>query len=80
MDIPEVFEIEWDGKKIATKKGHTIAEALLSYGVRIFRKTMNHSPRGVYCNMGTCYECRMIVNGMPNVRTCMTTATRAAEW
>jgi hypothetical protein len=25
--------------------------------------------------MGICYECRMIVNGIPNVRTCMTPAT-----
>ncbi|MBT8366041.1 MAG: (2Fe-2S)-binding protein, partial [Deltaproteobacteria bacterium] len=28
-----------------------------------------------YCGMGICYECRMNVNGIPNVRTCMTLAT-----
>jgi sarcosine oxidase subunit alpha len=75
LDKLEVFEFECDGKKITAKKGQTIAEALLSHGVRVFRRTMNHSPRGVYCNMGICYECRMIVNDMPNVRICMTAAT-----
>jgi ferredoxin len=75
MDTPKDFEFEYDGKKIAARQGQTIAEALLSHGVRMFRKTMNQSPRGVYCNMGICYECRMIVNDMPNVRTCMTMAT-----
>jgi sarcosine oxidase subunit alpha len=75
MDRLEEFEFEYNGKKIAAKKGQTIAEALLTNGIRILRKTANRTPRGVYCNMGICYECRMIVNGIPNVRTCMTVAT-----
>jgi predicted molibdopterin-dependent oxidoreductase YjgC len=79
MHTQEDFEFEYDGKKITAKKGQTIAEALLSHGVRMFRKTMNQSPRGVYCNMGVCYECRMIVNGIPNVRACMTAATPGCQ-
>ena len=73
--MPDEFEFELDGKTIKAKKGQTIAEALLAGGVRIFHRTMKKAPRGVYCNMGICYECRMIVNGQPNVRTCMTPAT-----
>jgi sarcosine oxidase subunit alpha len=75
MDRLEEFEFECNGNKITAKKGQTIAEALLTNGIRILRKTANRAPRGVYCNTGICYECRMIVNGIPNVRTCMTAAT-----
>jgi aerobic-type carbon monoxide dehydrogenase small subunit (CoxS/CutS family) len=75
MDMPESFEFECDGEKIAARRGQTIAEALLANGIRTFRSTLKRTPRGVYCNMGICYECRMIVDGRPNVRTCMTAAT-----
>ena len=75
MDQQEIFEIELDGQPIPARTGQTIAEALLNNGIRTFRRTTNNAPRGVYCNMGTCYECRMIVNGIPNIRACMTPAT-----
>jgi hypothetical protein len=69
------FTIEVDGKMLMAVKGQTIAEVLLSNGIRFFRKTRGNAPRGVYCGMGVCFECRMIVDGKPNVRTCMALAT-----
>ena len=75
MDSNDKFEIEVDGKTILARSGQTIAEALLANGLRTLRMTRKQAPRGVYCGMGICYECRMIVNGIPNVRTCMTLAT-----
>jgi aerobic-type carbon monoxide dehydrogenase small subunit (CoxS/CutS family) len=75
MSGGEKFEIEVDGKTILSCSGQTIAEALLANGVRTLRMTQKQASRGVYCGMGICYECRMIVNGIPNVRTCMTLAT-----
>ncbi len=75
MDIGDTFEIEVNGQTILARRGQTLAEALLANGLRGLRMTRKQSPRGVYCGMGICYECRMIVNGIPNVRTCMTLAT-----
>ena len=75
MSSGEKFEIEVDGKTILACSGQTIAEALLANGVRALRMTPKQASRGVYCGMGICYECRMIVNGIPNVRTCMTLVT-----
>lgn len=75
MEQNDIFEIEVDGRKVKAKSGQSIAEAMLASGFRVFRKTGNDAPRGFYCGMGVCYECRMIVNGLPNVRTCMTLAT-----
>ena len=74
MNSGDKFEIEVDGRTILASSGQTIAEALLANGVRTLRMTQKQASRGVYCGMGICYECRMIVNGIPNVRTCVTLA------
>ena len=70
------FEIEVDGEKIVAYEGETIAAALLAAGRRTFRRTpdKNH-PRGVYCGIGLCFECLMVINGVPNIRACQTPAT-----
>jgi len=72
--LPQRFEIFLDGDPLPARRGQTIAEALLAAGVRTFRYSRSGSPRGPYCTMGVCFECRMTVDGRPNVRTCMTPA------
>jgi hypothetical protein len=70
------FEIEVDGEKLPAYEGETIATVLLAAGKATLRKTAKHGrPRGIYCGVGTCFECRMIVNGKPNVQVCRTPAT-----
>lgn len=62
-----------DGKPLSVKKDSMIAAALLAQGIRINRYTgKNHEPRGVFCGIGQCTDCVMVVNGLPNVRTCIT--------
>ena len=65
--------IEVDAKNIEAFEGEPIAAVLVASGIRIFRKTTKRGdPRGVYCAIGLCTDCVMIVDGMPNVRTCIT--------
>ncbi|WHH58134.1 (2Fe-2S)-binding protein [Petroclostridium sp. X23] len=62
-----------DGKIIEALEGDTIASALLAYGKKICRYTSKrHAPRGVFCAIGRCSDCLMTVDGIPNIRTCMT--------
>ena len=70
------FEIEVDGEKLIAFEGETIAAVLMAAGRRTLRYTpkRNH-PRGMYCGIGLCYECRMVINGVPNTRACQTPAT-----
>lgn len=63
----------FDGKQYEGCEGEPIAMALKNAGVMIHRYTKKeHKPRGVFCAIGRCTDCVMIVNGMPNVRTCIT--------
>ena len=63
----------FDGKDLTGFEGESIAAALKANGVMIHRYTAkNHKPRGIFCAIGRCTDCVMIVNGEPNVRTCIT--------
>lgn len=65
--------IEVDGKKIPAVEGEPIAAALLAAGIKTFRHThKNNRPRGIFCAIGRCTDCVMTVDGIPNVRTCVT--------
>ena len=54
-------------------EGEPIAAALKAQGVMIHRYTKKeHKPRGIFCAIGRCTDCVMVVNGKPNIRTCVT--------
>lgn len=75
-----LVEIEVDGEKIQAFEGETIASALIANGRSLFRYTeKNHEPRGVFCAIGRCTDCLMIVDGIPNVRTCITPVKRGMK-
>jgi len=62
-----------DNKKIKAREGEMIIAALLNAGTRINRFTAKYGqPRGLFCGIGQCTDCVMIVDGIPNVRTCVT--------
>lgn len=54
-------------------EGEPIAAALMAAGIRSMRTTAKRQEeRGVFCAIGRCTDCMMIVDGMPNTRTCVT--------
>lgn len=63
----------YDGKELQGYEGEPIAMALKAAGVMVHRYTQkHHEPRGIFCAIGRCTDCVMIVDGVPNVRTCVT--------
>ncbi len=74
-DLPEseMVTILVDGKPMQARKGEMILAALLAEGIIINRYTAKrHEPRGLFCGIGQCTDCMMTVNGVPNIRTCIT--------
>ena len=64
----------FEGKAIPAKEGEPIMAALVAAGVSVFRYTKKGSPRRMFCGIGRCTDCVMIVDGIPGVRTCVTMA------
>jgi len=72
--------IRVDGRPIQAYEGEPIAAALMAIGVKVFRKTRKKKePRGVFCAIGRCTDCIMSVDGIPNVRTCVTPVREGME-
>ena len=62
-----------DGEPVTAQEGEPIAAALAAAAKRVFRYTKKrHEPRGFFCGLGRCADCLMTVNGIPQVRTCIT--------
>lgn len=62
-----------DGNEMQGYEGEPIAAALRAAGVMVHRHTAKlGQPRGIFCAIGRCTDCVMIVDGKPNVRTCVT--------
>lgn len=63
----------FNGKEMEGYEGDTIAAALHAAGVKVLGKSLFlHRPRGFYCAIGNCSSCLMTVNGVANVKTCVT--------
>ena len=68
----QAVTISVDGVPLQAYQGETIAGALLANGQRAWRRTEGGEPRGLFCGMGICYDCLVTVDGLPNVRACIT--------
>lgn len=72
QDERKTVTILVDGKPVEAKEGEPILSALLAAGIKINRYTHRlHEPRGLFCAIGQCTDCAMVVNGQPNIRTCI---------
>lgn len=69
----KILKFKFDGVEYEGYEGDSIAAALHASNIRVLGKSLfKHRPRGFYCAIGNCSSCLMVVNGEPNVRTCVT--------
>lgn len=60
-----------DGVAVDAAAGQTVAAVLLSRGLSSWRTTrIAGRPRGIFCGIGVCQDCLVVVNGVPDVRAC----------
>jgi len=63
----------YDGRTMDGYENETVAAALHAAAIKILGYSPDkHRPRGFFCAVGKCSSCFMTVNGVPNVRTCVT--------
>ena len=76
-DLPPIqrgqpINVHVDDQTVKAFEGETVAAVLLAEGIRVLRHTLRGEARGIFCGMGICYECLVTVDGVLNVRACMT--------
>ena len=71
-----------NGKSVTAYAGETLFAVLLTEGIRTLRspvKNPTKTARGGFCGMGICQECRVMIDGMPDRRACMTEVREGME-
>jgi D-hydroxyproline dehydrogenase subunit gamma len=60
-----------DGESLPVAAESTLASALFGAGRVALRQSVDGSPRGPLCGMGTCFECRVTIDGVRHRRACL---------
>lgn len=75
-DGAESVDIIVDGSPVSARDGDTVAVALWADDMKALRTSRTGQPRGMYCGIGHCFECRLTVEtdgGVhADVRSCLT--------
>lgn len=62
-------------RAVPFRDGQTVGAALVAAGVRSWRTTrVGGRPRGLFCGIGICFDCLVVIDGRPNQRACLTLA------
>ncbi|HEY7400692.1 MAG TPA: 2Fe-2S iron-sulfur cluster-binding protein [Actinomycetota bacterium] len=63
--------LDFEGRRVEAYEGDTVGSALAAAGVTITSRSFKyHRPRGLLCMTGSCPNCLMQIDGIPNVRAC----------
>ncbi len=68
-------EFDFDGRPVPFATGQSVGAALTAVGIRSWRTTrVAARPRGLFCGIGICFDCLVVVDGVPNQRACLVIA------
>jgi predicted molibdopterin-dependent oxidoreductase YjgC len=63
----------FNGQDLSCEEGQSIAAALISQGYTSLRNTrFKDEPRMIFCGIGICFDCVVVVDGVANQRACIT--------
>lgn len=73
VDDTDIVSFTFNNVEIRGLRNESLAAALLANNIRTLRvHEESGTPRGIYCNIGHCFECRVTVNEQQGVRACLT--------
>ena len=73
----QALTVQVDGEPVPAFAGESVATVLLAQGRRTLRHTKHGAPRGLFCGMGVCFDCLVTIDGLENVRACLTPVSEA---
>ena len=81
LDTSARVTIFYNGQPVEALEGEPIAAALINAGITAFRTTQKRGePRGIFCAIGRCTDCMMVVDGHPNTTPASPRSGTACMW
>ncbi|MFK7862165.1 MAG: (2Fe-2S)-binding protein [Granulosicoccus sp.] len=72
-DTGETVSFTFENQMFKACVGDTVAAALVLAGQRQLRSSVvSGEPRGIFCMMGTCFDCLVEIDGTSSVQACRT--------
>lgn len=66
------IEFTYNDQKITAVAGQSVGAALLAVNIRSLRLSrFNQNKRGIFCGIGVCFDCLVVINGVANQRACI---------
>ncbi|MCC4594265.1 (2Fe-2S)-binding protein [Xanthomonas campestris pv. phormiicola] len=66
-----MLRLQINGQAVEVLDGSSVAAAVAQVAVH-FRRSRNGQPRAPLCGMGVCSECRVHIDGVGQLRACIT--------
>jgi sarcosine oxidase, subunit alpha len=80
IDTDDRLALRVDRTEVVAYEGDTIGSAMAAAGLTITGRSFKyHRPRGLMCMTGHCPNCLVTVDGIPNVRACITPVRHGME-
>jgi predicted molibdopterin-dependent oxidoreductase YjgC len=77
--VAERVRLTVDGRAVEAEAGTSVLAVLWNTGARALRRSVEDEARGALCGMGTCHECRVTIDGVPQRRACLETVEEGME-
>ena len=66
------IEFTYNDQKITAVAGQSVGAALLAVNIRSLRLSrFDQNKRGIFCGIGVCFDCLVVINGIANQRACI---------
>ena len=73
--MSEKISFTFNGEVFTCESGQSVAAALISAGNRELRRTrFEDESRSIFCGIGICYDCVVVIDGVANQRSCLVEA------
>lgn len=70
----------FNGREVSCESGQSIAAALIADGNRELRSTrFGDKPRSIFCGIGVCFDCVVVIDGVANQRSCVIAAKQGMK-
>ena len=70
----------FNGNEFICESGQSIAAALFASDNRQLRATrFGNEPRSIFCGIGICFDCVVVVDGVANQRSCLVEAKQGMK-